>query len=371
MAGSGGLQYYRLPQYKSVDVVRWLRPLSAFDRFIAAAVHNPDVASSAAIEIFSLNPKHNTENPDHDKLLNLRSSWPSPSRITSLRTSESTRKHLVVALSTFAGSVYFLYVDPVDASIDLELSVDEERPLHSGPVSAVDIQAGGYECVTVGEDGRVNLVSVCQARLESRVLHDSRGLVSYTAAKWGSQEEFATGGLGFGLQWWDRRKAGGLVSQFKGNWSQGSMTGLVHSIDIYPSRNHICVVGGSSGMVLAWDRRWQQQPIFLSGGGLTGTGQATSESDVWEVQYDIGTQTSGINSAPTSKIFPVMMCSEDGILAVVEQGEAPIELLAEDCAINSFDINPQHPSEVVCGIEWESIGILMRQRESLSLLTET
>ncbi|GMP35964.1 hypothetical protein CsSME_00008220 [Camellia sinensis var. sinensis] len=49
----------------------------------------------------------------------------------------------------------------------------------------------------------------------------------------------------------------------------------------------------------------------------------------------------------TSWVLPVMICSEDGILAVVEQGEEPIELLAEPCAINSFDIDRQNPS-VMC-----------------------
>ncbi|CAN7108824.1 unnamed protein product [Brassica rapa subsp. narinosa] len=38
-----------------------------------------------------------------------------------------------------------------------------------------------------------------------------------------------------------------------------------------------------------------------------------------------------------------MTCSEDGILGVIEQGEEPIELLAEPCAINSFDIDRQNP----------------------------
>ena len=80
------------------------------------------------------------------------------------------------------------------------------------------LQVGGCECVTVGEDGRLNLVTVGEARLDHRRIHDSRGLVSYTAARWASPAEFATGGLGFGLQWWDQRKPGGLVSQLKGDW---------------------------------------------------------------------------------------------------------------------------------------------------------
>ncbi|KAI8018333.1 Nuclear pore complex protein NUP43 [Camellia lanceoleosa] len=78
----------------------------------------------------------------------------------------------------------------------------------------------GSECVSVGEDGRVNLVSVGNSNLSHRRFFDSNGLVSYTAAKWASPMEFATGGLGFSLQWWDQRESGGPASQFKGNWQE-------------------------------------------------------------------------------------------------------------------------------------------------------
>lgn len=78
-------------------------------------------------------------------------------------------------------------------------------------------------------------------------------------------------------------------------------------------------MGGSSGTIFAWDLRWQQQPIMLSGPGLGGTGQSPSESEVWEVQYDSHTLSSS-TSAPPAKVLPVMMCSEDGILVVLEQG---------------------------------------------------
>lgn len=49
------------------------------------------------------------------------------------------------------------------------------------------------------------------------------------------------------------------------------------------------------------------------------TVQPTSESEVWEVRYDTHIQSSSIGTGPT-RILPVMMCSEDGILAVLEQG---------------------------------------------------
>lgn len=234
---------------------------------------------------------------------------------------------------------------------------------HSGPVSAVDLREGGIECVSVGEDGRVNLVSFVgdSSKLNYRRIFDSNGLVGYTAVKWASPSEFATGGYGFGIQWWDQRTPGGPVLQFKGNWCQGKTSGIVHSIDIHPSRKHTCLAGGSSGTVFAWDRRAAQQPIVLSGAG---TGEAPnsllSESEVWEVQYDRYTRRSNIGNISSTRILPVMICSEDGILAVIEQGEEPLELLAEPCAINSFDIDRQNPSNVICSLEWESLAILTR-----------
>lgn len=78
--------------------------------------------------------------------------------------------------------------------------------------------------------------------------------------------------------------------------------------------------GGSLGTVFAWDLRWQQQPIILSGAGAGAGGntavQSISESEVWEVQYDrcIKPNTS------STRILPSMICSEDGILGVIEQG---------------------------------------------------
>ncbi|XP_028070485.1 nuclear pore complex protein NUP43-like [Camellia sinensis] len=86
------------------------------------------------------------------------------------------------------------------------------------------------------------------------------------------------------------------------------------------------VIGGSSSTVFAWDLRWQQQPIVLYG-VAAGEFQShsLSESEIWEVQYD--SYSSNIGNMSKSRVLPVMICSEYGILAVVEHGEEPIELL--------------------------------------------
>ncbi|GMP36057.1 hypothetical protein CsSME_00008292 [Camellia sinensis var. sinensis] len=326
------LQIHRLPLSKYIDALRWLPPLSAFDRFVVLAVFDSD-SNSSAIEIHSLT----RSNPSN---LTLQSSWSSPSRISSLKASQTLHKPLIAA-STFSGSLHVLLAEPVDALIESEVSVPG-KTLHVGPISCIDVQENGSECVSVGEDGRVNLVSVGNSNFSHRRFFDSNGLVSYTAAKWASPMEFATGGLGFSLQ-----------------WAHGTTSGIVHSTDIHPSRKHTCIAGGSSGTVFAWDLRWQQQPIVLSG-VAAGEFQShsLSESEIWEVQYD--SYSSNIGNMSTSRVLPVMICSEDGILAVVEQGEEAIELLAEPCAINSFDIDRQNPSDVICSLEWEAIAILMR-----------
>ncbi|XP_030451828.1 nuclear pore complex protein NUP43 isoform X1 [Syzygium oleosum] len=336
---------HKLPLYKYVDAVRWLPPISALDRHAVIASFDSD-SGSPAIEIHSISPS---------KTPTLASAYaPLSSRISSLK-STSFAHRPVIAASTHLGSFHIMAVDPADLSIE---PVAEEE-LHSGGASCVDLVDGGVDCVSVGEDGRVNLVSLGEAQLKKARVFDANGLVSYTAARWASPSEFATGGYGFSLHWWDRRKPGGPVSQFKCDRVHEKASGIVHSIDIHPSRKHTCLAGGSAGTIFAWDLRRQQQPIILSGVGMgEGVTSSVSESEIWEIQYDRSISPSNVGT----RMLPVMICSEDGILAVVKEGEEPVELLAEPCAINSFDIDRQNPSEVICSLEWESIAILSRPK---------
>ncbi|KAK4374911.1 hypothetical protein RND71_005588 [Anisodus tanguticus] len=343
------LQVHRFPQNHYIDSLRWLPQLSAFQHHIILASFNPE-SSTSSLQIL------NTSNQE----LTFQSSLTTPSRITSLKTSQNPNKPLIVA-STFSGSLLLYTADLVNGSLEYLDSVPEKEGFHLGRVNGIDVSENGSEVVSVGEDGRINLVSFVGGRLSYKRVFYSNGLVSYGAVKWASPVEFVSGGLGFGLQWWDQRRPGGPVSQFKANWTHGTTSGIVHSIDIHPSRKHTCLAGGSSGTVFAWDLRWQQQPIMLSGVGISDlSALSPSESDVWEVQYDNYTTSSNYRNISESRVLPAMICSEDGILAVIEQGEEPVELLAEPCAINSFDIDRQNPSDIVCSLEWESIAILTR-----------
>ena len=84
----------------------------------------------------------------------------------------------------------------------------------------------------------------------------------------------------------------------------------------------------------------QQQPIVLSGAGTHEAAMPLlSESEVWEVQYDRYTRSSNNSNMSSTRILPVMICSEDGILAVVEQGKHFFKQLLLNCHLylNRFD----------------------------------
>ncbi|KAL2936446.1 Nuclear pore complex protein NUP43 [Bienertia sinuspersici] len=327
---SNNLQIHHLPQSNYIDAVRWLPPISAFDKFVILSLFDSK-SSSSTIEIHSLE----STNPSNPKpiLCPLSSSSPSLSRTSSLKTSQC-----LIAFSTFSGS---------STSSPL-ITILPEKGFHVGPISCIDVLEG--ECVSVGEDGRVNLVGFGGGKPCYRRVYDSDGLVCYTAVKWASPSEFATGGLGCKPS---------MVGSEKEAWPQKTSSGVVHSIDIHPSRKHTCMAGGSSGTVFAWDLRWPQQPIVLSGVGIgERPSRPVSESEVWEVQFDCHSQSSNIASM-SSSVLPVMMCSEDGILAVLESGSEPVELLEEPCAINSFDIDKQN-YDVICSLEWESVAVISR-----------
>ncbi|KAL1548919.1 nuclear pore complex protein NUP43 [Salvia divinorum] len=349
-------QVHKFPQDSYVDALRWLPQLSTFSRHVLLASYDSET-STPSLQTLTFSPSETAPS------LTPQASAPAPSRITSLKISPSplSPSRALIASATFSGSLLFLSADLINGSLDLEFSLPE-LGFHSGPVSAIDLNDSGSECVSVGEDGCVNLVSLSVSKGFRRV-YDSKGLVSYSSVKWASPVEFVTGAFGFGLHWWDQRKPGGPVALFKDDWTKGSASGIVHSIDIHSSRKHTCVAGGSSGVVFAWDIRRPKQPVMLSGVGI-GNAPAYSavESDIWEVHYDNYTHSSKMSSSSSSTILPAMICSEDGILAVIEQGEEPTELLAEPCAINNFDIDRENPSDVICSLEWESLAILTRRR---------
>ncbi|KAK6156661.1 hypothetical protein DH2020_010909 [Rehmannia glutinosa] len=272
------LQIHKLPQYTYIDALRWLPHLSTFTRHILLATYDAD-SSTSSLQTLISSPSQTIPS------VALQASVSAPSRIASLKVSPSqlTPSKPLIAAATFSGSVLFYSADLINESLNFEFSVPDK-----GAVSGIDLSENGSECVSVGEDGRVNLVSFSGKR-DFRRVFDSNGLVSYSSVKWASPVEFVTGAFGFGLHWWDQRKAGGPA-------------------------------GGSSGIVFAWDIRWPKQPVMLSGVGAGDAANSLVESDIWEVQYDNYTHSSKIINSSSSRVLPAMICSEDGILAVIEQG---------------------------------------------------
>lgn len=213
-------QVRRIPQSKYVDGVRWLPQASALNRFFAAAYYDPD-SDSSSIEIQSLDPNPRGD-PTNNPLVESLSSWTSPSRVSSLEVAGNGGGggsfKPVVSVATSSGSLHVLMADLVEGAAIEEVYAAEGERFHVGRVEGVDWREAG-ECVTVGEDGRVNVVTVVNGEgLRHRRVFDGNGLVAYRAVKWASPTEFVTGGYGFGLQLWDQRKPGEAVSQLKGNW---------------------------------------------------------------------------------------------------------------------------------------------------------
>eukprot|EP00250_Pteridium_aquilinum_P010533 c19456_g1_i1 orf=471-1592(+) len=351
---SGGVELWRLPQGCYVDAVRWMPPATVWHQSLAIALWDPDMDTST-LELSSLSF-------DEGSSLHVQASWSLPARISALRSSPLSQQALL-ASATFSGTISFIITKLLGPSSQFSEAIPApivSSPIHNGAVSGMDLQADTHDCVSVGDDGKINLTKLGESQLRHTCLVDNHGLTSFTAVHWASPAEFVTAGLGFSLQWWDHRRPGGSV-QMSNKWTPGKGGGIIHSVDVHPSRKHVCVVGGSNGIVLAWDLRWQKEPLQLCGSSdLKGQflGDSMVESDIWEVKFDPFSPPG--SNAMSSKIPPIMMCSEDGILGVVEAGEAPWEILAEPCAINTFDINSENSTDVICGLEFESLLYIKR-----------
>lgn len=193
--------FRRYPLASSVDLVRWFpsSSTSASGRLLAVAVHDP--TSGPAASSIHLLPLTDLGSPV--------ASLPLPSRATALRCSPAA-----LAAATSSGSLHFL---PSSFDSDASVAVPGGAGFHVGPVRGLD--CGGEEWVTAGEDGRVYVVGgAADGRVVARRVWDGKGMSGYEAARWASPAEFATGGIGRGLQWWDRRKGDAVVVQCNGIW---------------------------------------------------------------------------------------------------------------------------------------------------------
>ncbi|KAL2635998.1 hypothetical protein R1flu_007477 [Riccia fluitans] len=350
------VESWRIAENRYVDAVRWLPSVSPYHApFMAVGLWDSD-RKKTVLELCSIEQ----DEPSSAPTTEVHHSFFLPSRVTEMKTSLLTSGKSMVVASSRTGDISVLLVSEIVGAQSSPSPVICAA-LHKGEVSGLDLESSSQDCVTVGEDGKINVVKVTQSQLQPKILFDNNGLMSFSAVRWASSAEFVTGSLGSTLQWWDQRRPGGAVSQSPAKWA--NFTGGVNCIDVHPSRKHLCVIGGSEGYVYAWDLRWQQAPIPLNGHAMQNgrghlLGDSLVESEVWEVKYDPLLQLAG-HMTESGKIPPVMMCSEDGILAVLDSGET-LELLSEPMAINTFDIHPESSSKVICGLEFQGFAYLRR-----------
>lgn len=339
------MEVHRIPQGQYVDALRWLPMPST----LALSLWDADTGLST-LEIALL------QDPDQEgqaPWMETQASWDLMARTTAMKTS-SNQSNIALALASETGSLSVFLIDSMNPSMDSPPLVLEH--LHKFVPSALDIQKDTLQCVTVGSDGKINLVQAGQSGLQGDCLHDNHGVLSYSAVCWASPTEFVLAGHGAGIQWWDNRRPGGAVAQSPAKWAGADGVGSIHAVDVHPSRKHLSVVGASGGAVLAWDLRRQNELLTLAGRGLKGV-SPIAEGEVWDVKLDPALQGGG--QGESAKIPPILICSEDGILAIIEAGVAT-ELAVEACAINSFDVDLEFGSEIVCALEHESVLYVKR-----------
>jgi len=84
-------------------------------------------------------------------------SWDLTARTTAMKTS-SNQSNVALALASETGSLSVFLIDAMNPSMDSPPLVLEH--LHKFVPSALDIQKDTLQCVTVGSDGKINLVQV-------------------------------------------------------------------------------------------------------------------------------------------------------------------------------------------------------------------
>ncbi|XP_024377358.1 nuclear pore complex protein NUP43 isoform X1 [Physcomitrium patens] len=339
------MEVHRIPQGQYVDGLRWL-PIPST---LALSLWDADTGLSTLEIAFLQDPEQEGQAP----WMETQASWDLSTRTSAMKSS-SNQSNIALALASETGSLQVFLIDAMNPSLDSAPLVLER--LHKNVPSALDIQKDTLQCVTVGSDGRINLVQARQSGLQGDCLHDNRGVLSYSTVCWASPTEFVLAGHGAGIQWWDNRRPGGAVAQSPAKWVGADGVGSIHTVDVHQSRKHLSVVGGSGGTVLAWDLRRQNELHSLAGRGCKSGSSTGAEGEIWNVKLDPALQ---VGQGESGKIPPVLMCSEDGILALIESGMTT-ELAVESCAINSFDVDLELGSEIVCALEHESVLYVKR-----------
>lgn len=87
-------------------------------------------------------------------------SWGLPTRTTAMKSS-ANQTNGAIAIASQSGSLSLFLIEAMNPSLDSPPLVLEG--LHSGTLPGLDIQKDSLHCVTVGSDGKINLVQVSDA----------------------------------------------------------------------------------------------------------------------------------------------------------------------------------------------------------------
>ncbi|GBG61632.1 hypothetical protein CBR_g22430 [Chara braunii] len=381
-------------ELEKVDKVRWMPSPSGnpAERFLALGSWDFDqrvsrleiLAIDTSQEVVAFSDEAQQTAPRLQAPLRY---WELNGRVTDLQVVPREGNDVMLVTGSTDGHISLVMTDLSQSasSSSQAASVMQLPAMHKGSVTGLDVGRDSLDVAMVGEDGKINIIGLVHGIQQPLTTWDMRGTVSFSAVQWTSVQELVTAGTGGVLQCWDRRQGGRSVSQAPLRWAhQEGLGAMMHCIDVHPSRRHICAVGCSGGSVVAWDLRWQQEPLVLvgplqqssqrrrssSGSSIKrhSAGQQTelliAEGDVWEVRFDSlaqGGVRAGVFDTDRNKLPPVMMCSEDGVLALAGGGEA-LELYVGSCAINTFDVDPEFGQDVICGTEHECLVYLRRAR---------
>ncbi|XP_064365238.1 nucleoporin Nup43 isoform X2 [Dromaius novaehollandiae] len=163
-----------------------------------------------------------------------------------------------------------------------------DRSASCGGAACTGVICNNPEVVTVGEDGRINLLRADQKDAVRTIDNaDSSTLHAVTFLR--TTEILTVNSIGQ-LKIWDLRQQRNEPSQIF------SLTGdrvPLHCVDRHPNQQHIVATGGQDGMLSIWDIRQGTMPVSLLN---------AHEAEMWEVHFH------------PSNPDHLFTCSEDGSL---------------------------------------------------------
>ncbi|GLV31898.1 Nucleoporin 43kD [Carabus blaptoides fortunei] len=168
---------------------------------------------------------------------------------------------LLVA-STSDGSVNLLRVtDRENEAVDIKEQVNWKQ-IHkfknSDPTSCTGLSTYDEDIVTIGEDGRINLLTSRRETLVRSIENaDSCSLHCVSFLKY---NEVLTGNLRGQMKIWDLRKSDDKpASTFMLNGEQIAATCLTY----HPTQRHMVLAGDEEGSLTVWDLRLNTFPVTL------------------------------------------------------------------------------------------------------------